>query len=305
MQISRLSQLPQSAKGTLYVLVGAVCISFSPLFVRLPDVGPTAAAFYRLLWGSVALFAVSFARKDRILPSGRVLVPMLLAAAFFTGDLSCWHRSILYIGPGLATIIANFQVFLLALIGVFFLGERPGPRLALSIPLAFAGLWMLLEIDLGRDLPTHVLAGVALGFCTAAFYTGYILTLRRSQSLADRLPAVSNMAAISFMGTLFCALVATLQGESLAVPSLQSKLLLVVYGAGCQGLGWFLLSKGLPHLPASRAGLLMLTQPTLSFIWDVLLCGRPTGAVGYCGALLALFAISLGVTDKGGTKKQA
>lgn len=291
--------LSPAAKGSLYVVAGAVCISFAPLFVRLVDVGPTAVAFYRLLWGSLALFLIAFIRRERLLPSRRLLVLMLLAAAFFTADLACWHQSILYIGPGLATILANFQVFFLAVIGVVFLRERMGPRLMLSIPLAVIGLTMLLEVNLTR-MPAHIALGLILGLCTAAFYTGYILTLRQSQRLETRLPAVANMAVISLFGVFFSAVFSFVQGQSLAIPDLQSNLLLILYGVGCQAFGWFLLSKGLPLLPASRAGLLMLTQPTLSFIWDILFLGRPTGFVGYLGAALALFAIAMGVTEQTG-----
>ncbi len=288
--------LSPQAKGAFFVLGGAICISFAPLFVRMEDVGPTAVAFHRLLWGGLALLGIALVRRDRLMPSRSLFLLMILAAAFFAADLACWHQSILYIGPGLATIVTNFQVFFLALIGVIFLKERPGPRLLLSIPLAFIGLWMLLEVDLAQ-MPPEVAAGLFLGLCTAAFYTGYILSLRRSQSLTERLPAVANMAVISLLAMLFSGILSLAQGQSLAVPSLKSNLLLILYGIGCQALGWFLLSKGLPRLPASRAGLLMLIQPTLSFIWDVLFCGRPTGLMGYAGAALALLAISMGVLD--------
>lgn len=295
--------LSPSAAGTLYVLAGAVCISFSPLFVRLDDVGPTAVAFYRLLWGGVALMAVALMRRDRLLPSRSLFALMVMAALFFTCDLASWHQSIVYIGPGLATIITNFQVFILAIIGVIFLKERMGPRLVISIVAAFVGLWLLLDVDLA-DMPDEVAAGILLGLCTASFYSAYILTLRRTQSLTDRLPAVSNMALISFLGMMFSAVLATVQGQSLVVPSLRSNLLLMLYGFGCQGFGWLLLSRGLPRLPASRAGLLMLVQPALSFVWDVIFCGRATSFTGYVGAVIALLAISSGALDKGGAKKR-
>lgn len=289
--------LSPSAKGTLYVLAGAVCISFSPLFVRLDDVGPTAVAFYRLLWGGVALLAAALVRRDRLLPSKSLFAIMAMAAFFFTCDLACWHQSIVYIGPGLATIVTNFQVFILAIIGVIFLKEPMGPRLLISIIMAFVGLWLLVDVDFA-DMPGHVAAGLVLGLGTASFYSAYILTLRRSQSLTDRLPAVSNMALISFLGMIFAAILSNIQGQSLVVPSLRSNLLLMLYGFGCQGFGWLLLSKGLPHLPASRAGLLMLLQPALSFVWDVTFCGRPTSITGYVGAAVALLAISSGVLEK-------
>ncbi len=292
-----------SAAGTLYVLTGAVCISFSPMFVRLEDVGPTAVAFYRLLWGGVALIAVAVLRRDRLVPSKSLFALLAMAAFFFTCDLASWHQSIVYIGPGLATIVTNFQVFILAIIGVVFLKERMGPRLLISIVMAFVGLWLLVDVNLA-NMPGEVTAGLLLGLCTACFYSAYILTLRRSQSLTDRLPAVSNMALISFLGVIFAGILSGIQGQSLVVPSLRSNLLLMLYGFGCQGFGWVMLSKGLPHLPASRAGLLMLIQPSLSFVWDVVFCGRPTSFSGYVGAVIALLAISSGVLDKPKAEKK-
>jgi drug/metabolite transporter (DMT)-like permease len=293
----KLKSLSPSAGGSLYVLAGAFCISFSPLFVRLDDAGPTTVAFYRLLWGSAALMIAAVLRKDRLLPSKSLFLLMALAAFFFTCDLACWHQSILYIGPGLATIITNFQVFILSIIGVIFLKESMSRRLAVSIVMAFVGLWLLIDTNLG-DMPAQVAAGIMLGLCTASFYSAYIITLRHSQSLSRRLPAVSNMAIISFLGMIFSACLALFQGQSLIVPSMNSNLLLMLYGVGCQGCGWLLLSKGLPRLPASRAGLLMLLQPSLSFVWDVAFCGRPTNFSGYAGAAIALLAISSGVLDK-------
>ena len=298
-----LKTLSPAARGTLYVLAGAVCISFAPLFVRLDDVGPTAVAFYRLLWGGAALTAVAVLRRDRLLPSKFLFAIMALAGFFFTCDLACWHQAIIYIGPGLATILGNFQVFILAVIGVIFLKEDMGPRLWISIVMAFVGLWLLVDVNLA-DMPGEVAAGLVLGLCTAFFYSAYILTLRRSQSLTDRLPAVSNMAIISFAGMIFSAILSSIQGQSLIVPSVRSNLLLMLYGFGCQGFGWLLLSKGLPHLPASRAGLLMLMQPSLSFVWDVVFCGRPTSVSGYMGAVIALLAISSGALGKAGVRRK-
>ena len=48
--------------------------------------------------------------------------------------------------------------------------------------------------------------------------------------------------------------------------------------------------------PGSFAGLIMLAQPALSFLWDILFCGRVTGFVGYLGVATAIFAIWLGVS---------
>ena len=66
---------------------------------------------------------------------GRRLGPSLLAGlsgAVFSIDLFCWHLSIDYVGPGLATILGNCQVFILALAGRLLYKERLGLAFILS-----------------------------------------------------------------------------------------------------------------------------------------------------------------------------
>jgi drug/metabolite transporter (DMT)-like permease len=61
-------------------------------------------------------------------------------------------------------------------------------------------------------------------------------------------------------------------------------------------VGWILISTALPRVQVSLAGLIILLQPSLAFIWDILFFARPTGLAEMLGACLALAAIYLGVT---------
>ena len=59
-------------------------------------------------------------------------------------------------------------------------------------------------------------------------------------------------------------------------------------------LAWLLMVGAMPRLPASLVGLLLLLQPALAFVLDVLLFGRPTTALDWLGLALALAGILLG-----------
>jgi drug/metabolite transporter (DMT)-like permease len=65
-----------------------------------------------------------------------------------------------------------------------------------------------------------------------------------------------------------------------------------------QVLGWVIISNALPHLETSVSGLILLLQPALAFIWDILLFDRPSGWMDLTGALIALAAIYLGATAR-------
>ena len=287
-------------KAYLLVSAGSFCISFTALFVREAAMDPTMVAFYRMFFGGIALLTFALARRDRIVPSLAMLRVFGPAGIFLALDLGFWHGSIVRLGPGLASIIGNFQVFFLALHGALFLGERLSLRYKIAVPLALLGLFLLVELN-PTDLPPHIATGIVLGLVAAVFYTCYILRLRTSLMLQEHLSPVANMALISFITATSVGLYCGARGISFAIPDMETGLTLAALGVLCQAVGWVLLSFGLPLLPPSRAGLIMLTQPTFAFIWDILFCGRVTGVVGYIGAATAIFAIWLGVS--GSSKK--
>ncbi len=285
------------------VLAGAFLISFSSVFVKIADVGPTAAAFYRFLFGFVALAAAAGIARERFWKGQTCFLWAAACGLLFSFDLFFWHRSIHFVGPGVATILANLQVFGLAAVGVAFMGERLTGRLAVAVPMSVFGLFLLVGKD-WFSLGAHYQAGVVYGLLTAVCYTGVTLVLRRSQTLDDKLSPTVNMAWVCLVASVASAGEVRLSGESFVIPNVRSFAVLVAYGAVCSGLGWALISRGLPLMPASRAGLALILQPTLAFIWDVLFFGRPTGLVDVVGAGATLTAIYLGTMGAEGEKRQ-
>jgi drug/metabolite transporter (DMT)-like permease len=298
MSLGRYLPSPAPASGVLPVMAGAAMISFSPVFVKLAQVGPTTAGFYRMLFGGLLLAALLLISRRRLQVGRRNLMLCLACAGFFALDLTFWHRCIHLLGPGLATILSNFQVFFLAGFGACFFGERLTWRMWLAIPLAMAGLFLLVGLHRGGLGPDY-LAGLGYGLATALAYASYLLCLRRLQLDQDTPAAMVHMTVISLVCALVMGLEAFWQGESLAIPDSLSLASLVGYGLCGQVLGWVLISRGLPRTPASLGGLLLLLQPTLAFIWDVVFFARPTGALEVAGACGALVAIYLGAGGRG------
>jgi len=131
----------------LRLFAGAVMISFSPVWVKLVSVSPTTSGFYRVLFGGVALTLFLIFTRQRLNLSKRVWLILLLSSVFFALDLWFWHRSIDYVGPGLSTLLANFQVFFMMLAGVLMLGQRPRPIQIVAVPLALVGLGVIVGFD--------------------------------------------------------------------------------------------------------------------------------------------------------------
>ena len=277
----------------LRLFVGAVLISLSPVWVKLVSVSPTTSGFYRVAIGSVTvLLFMAFARQKLEL-SKHAWLFVGLAGAFFSLDLFFWHRSIIYIGPGLSTLLANFQVFILMFAGVVLLRQKPSAKQLFAVPLALIGLVMIVGLD-WQSLPGDYRQGVIFGLLTAIMYAGYLLSLRASRANSKSRVPLAEVAMVSMVCTVLLALIAQVEGVSLAVPDAADIKWLLGYGILSHSFGALFLASSLPHVSTTEAGLALLLQPTLSFVWDVLFFDRPMQPVEVAGAAIALIAIYLG-----------
>jgi drug/metabolite transporter (DMT)-like permease len=282
------------ANPSLRLLCGAALISFAPVFVRLTPVSPTDSAFYRTLFGGLMLAAWVIARRTPVeRRSGFALVALIAAGVLFAADLAVWHRSIWYVGPGLATLLGNFQVFLLAFVGIIFFREKARWELLVAIPMAVVGLGLIVGFE-WTSLDEQYRWGIIFGLMTAVFYAAYILALRRARAESPAGSIVADLMIVSLVSAGFLFAGAGLGGDGIILPDARSAWLLAAYALVAQVVGWLLITGSLPHVPASRVGLILLLQPTLAFLWDVLIFSRAFGVQEAAGATLAIVAIGLG-----------
>ncbi len=277
-------------------ILGAVMISFSAVFVKLSHVTPTVSAFYRVFLGGIFLLVLLLIRREKIWYGWRWTGMALMAGIFFALDLYSWHRSIQYVGPGLATILGNFEVFMVPAVGFMLYGERPTLRFILSVPPAMVGLFMIIGMDWSL-LTQDFRLGICYGIATAIFYTGFLVVLRKLQSHPDSPSAAFNLMVVSLATALFLAMEMVRSNDSFAVPDVQTLVCLGALGLMCQAVGWLSIARSLPRIPAAIAGLILLLQPSLSFVWDVLFFHRETSPTAWAGVVLALSAIYLGATS--------
>jgi drug/metabolite transporter (DMT)-like permease len=277
-------------------LTGAVMISFSAIFVKLAEVSPTASGFYRVFFGFLFLLAATLLRGELRRVPLRQTGLIVFCGITFALDLFFWHRSILYIGPGLATIISNFQVFILTVIGFLFFSEKIRPRFLLAVPLAFTGLLLIIGGNWGA-MAADYKTGIYFGLLTALCYSAFLLGLRAVQG-NGRQTIFSALMLISFCTALFLGGGMIASGDSFAIPDRTSLLALLALGLCSQSVGWVMIAGAIHRVRASLIGLILLLQPALSFIWDVLIFDRPTDLLNWTGVLLTLSAIYLGSTGK-------
>ncbi len=281
----------------LQLVIGAFLISLSAVFVKLAQVGPTVSGFYRMAVAGGILLVWSRLAGHTLFKGWPQTRVALLAGLVFALDLFFWHRSILYIGPGLATLLGNFQVFFLAGFGILILKESVSRRLLAAIPLALAGIYLIVGVD-WQTFDAGTRFGIILGVVTALCYATYLLTLRGTQTMSDRLTPMANLAIISLTTMVALGITALVEGESFVIPDVRTGIYLAAYGILCQVLGWVVISRAMPRVDASLTGLILLLQPVLAFVWDVLIFARPVKKLEIVGGVLALAAIYMGTSSR-------
>ena len=289
---------PTLLNPLLLLIFGAVCISFAPVFVKLVSesrLGPTAIGFWRTLFGAAALFLLSTLRGSRPVLSPRLLKFAVIAGFIFFTDLFIWHRSVIYCGAGMATILANTQVFMTAVVSFFLFKERLSLRFFVAAISAMAGVALLAGLLADEVIFTErYLRGVFYGLVTGIAYSSYLITLRwsgRKQPVPD---IVVFMAWTSLFSALFFGLSLWVEAVPILPPDTASWIYLISLGLIAQALGWWVISWSLARIATARAGLILLMQPTLAMVWGVLMFSEQFELTQALGAAITLTAIYFG-----------
>lgn len=271
-------------------VLGALVIAFSAILVRLAEVSPATAAFFRCAYALPPLALLAWlerrrhgprARRDRLLAFG--------AGFFFAADLISWHYSIEAVGAGLATVLGNIQVVLVGVIAWAVLGERPEARMLASIPVVFVGVVLISGVVGAGAYGDDPLLGVVYGVSTAITYALFLLILRQAGSDLRRPAGPLFDATLS--SALFSAIGGIAIGDIDWVPNLEAQAWLVLLALTSQVLGWLLISVSLPRLPAVLTSIVLMLQPVSTVFLGAVLLSEAPSAVQLSGVAIVLAGV--------------
>jgi drug/metabolite transporter (DMT)-like permease len=271
-------------------VAGAAIIAFSAILVSLADVTPETAAVFRCLYAVPPLIVLAWRERRRYGPRpARDRCLGVAAGALFSADLICWHHAIHDVGAGLATVLGNLQVVLVAFLAWGLLGERPSARTTAAVPLVIIGAVLISGLFETGAFGVDPARGTLFGIATTVAYAGYILVLRLINADIRRpagplLDATASSAAIS-------AVVGASYGAVDLVPSWPAHGWLVLLALSSQVLGWLLISTSLPRLPAALTSLLLLIQPVSSVALGAVILGEQPSGPQILGVVVILAGV--------------
>ncbi len=272
------------------LVVGALAMGISPIFVRWADVGPFTSAFWRVFLALPALYVWMRWSERGLEPAVAAKAsfsrPTVLAGLAFTGDLLFWHLSILTTSVANATFFATTAPIWVIAFGWLLFRTRVGAGVLAGLALCLVGGGALLA----RSLQIHPSGafGDLEGLATGVFFGLYFLAVQAARREA-------SAARVTFEQTIVTAsalfVVAALAERSLTPHSLSGVLALLgmawISHAGGQGL----LAVALGRLPAAFSSLVIFLEAIAAAAFAFLLLGEPVSFVQALGGLLILVGI--------------
>ena len=274
-------------KALASLIAGALCIGFAPIFVRLIDVGYTAAAFWRVALSVPVLGLLwYFRQKHASERSSHRKRWLWLAGVFFAADLAVWHQSIRFTSVTNATLLANLSPLFVTAGSVWLFNERINQRFLAGLALAVTGATVLVADSF--TVSAQTVWGDCFGVVAAVFYAGYLLGVSR---LRQRVSTVEVM----WWSTLACAAallpVVLLLDDPLWPQSGRGWAVLLGLAFVSQITGQGLIAYALALLPASFSSVTLLVQPVAAAVFAWGLLAEPFGVQQALGGAIVLAGI--------------
>ena len=276
------------------LIIGAIAIAFSPIFVRFSDVDPIMTAFYRIFISlPFFLFFSSFniIEKVKFPEFNNSYVIFLVSGIFFALDLICWHWSIKLTTVSKATFLSNLAPIVVIIFSLIFLKERFSKFFYLAALLSMVGMLMLLGESFKFNKSQFI--GDLLGVLTAVWYGSYIVTISQ---LRKKYNSTSIMFLSGIVTAIILLIVSILFEQSFIPQSLFTIIIIFLLGFICQFMGQSFITYSLAYISASLSSLCLLIQPIAATVLAYFFFQEKLTTIQFFGSALILIGIYIART---------
>ncbi len=292
-------QLSNRLQQPLFQLtVASIIFGLAAVFVVFIDLGTTVIAFYRLLIGGILFGTILWIKREPIAINHKALLFALLAGILFGLDLALWNKSIILIGPGIATILNSLQIFFMAGFGLMIYKEKPTITLWFSLLLTFIGVILLSYHE--TQISSSGTLGIIVGILSALAFAASMLCLKIAATYQKH-SLTNTMFYASIGGAVITGIYALIANEKLLTDDVNSWIMIAIYASIVHVLAWFLMAKSIPHIAVAIVGLMMCLEPLTVCIIDLGFLGKSMTIWQAIGATLILTSVYLGSQSKSET----
>jgi len=279
-------------KPVLIACVGSIMLGFSPIFVRVSDLGPMTTGFYRMLCALPFLWIWMQLERRHFKSGSLPNIPLKdyikfgLAGVFFALDLALWNWSLDYTVFVNATLFENTAAFLVPILMWFLYSERQPLRLILGAVVGFIGCVLLVgdSFSIGISNFKGDIAALGSGLMVAF----YIIAIKK---IRDRYQTGTLMFFCGITAMIGLGIFGLIMGESFW--PLTGYDYASVFGQAVVAhiMGQAFIAYALGKIPASYGALILLLCPVTAAIIGWVGYDESLNLVKFIGIILVMGSI--------------
>src|SRR5437879_6439103 len=154
------------------LIIGIICISFSPIFVKLAVAPPVTSGFYRIFiaWLFLAPYCIY---KNQLKINRKDLIIAVIGGVVFGADIAIWNLSLIKISATISTLVANLAPVWVGLLSFLILRKRSGVLFWVGTWVAILGMIILVGYQNILHLKFNI--GLVYALIASLFYYVYIM----------------------------------------------------------------------------------------------------------------------------------
>jgi drug/metabolite transporter (DMT)-like permease len=235
------------------LVIGILCIAFSPIFVKLAGASPVSASFYRLFFGWLLLAPYCIiTRKLKI--DRRALIITLTGGVIFALDIYIWNISLQTIAATTSTLLGNLTPIWVGLLSLVLFKKGPGKLFWIGTIVAILGMIVLIGYE--NIVRLQFSTGMLLAALSSMFYAVFLLI---TKNILKTISTQTFMFYNMLGSCLFLLLIAVAQRNSLVNFPIKVWLCFLGMGLVCQLIGWLSINRALRFLEPTKVSLALLS----------------------------------------------
>jgi len=274
-------------KPKLSLVIGILCISFSPIFVKLAAAPAITSGFYRIFiaWLFLLPYCI-FNNKLKI--TRRALIITLTGGLVFGADIAMWNISLLKISATISTLLANLAPVWVGLMSYIFLKKSSGILFWIGTAVAIAGMIILVGYQSVMHMEFN--AGILYAIAASVLYAIYIVI---TKGILPQVGTVTFMFYNMLGAAVFLFAVAMFRNDALAGFDTGTWLCFAGMGLLCQLIGWLTINHSLRTLDSTRVSIALLGQTVIAAFLAMGLLNEKLHLKEIIGSVIVLIGIAV------------
>ncbi|NOQ23789.1 MAG: EamA family transporter [Bacteroidales bacterium] len=275
-------------KSYIFLLMGALLISFSPVLIKDAGAPGTTTVFYRLFFGTITLlipFVLSRIKSKEALKTKGIILAVL-AGLCLAIDMALWATGIMLSNAAMPTLVGNLAPLWVGIGAFLFFKERQNSKFWIGLFVALVGVTFLIIQDLFQ--PNGIFKGLIFGLFAGVFYASFMLFAQSGRKLLN---TISFLFISSLATTVFLGIFMLIQNFEFVGFSSKAWGLFVIMGVFIQAGAWFLINFAQGYLPASLISPTLLAQPVMAGIIAFFMLGEELSIWQIFGGVIVIIGI--------------